>query len=181
MGNEAFHLAGHLWVLGMFGVLAFLEANKVGLFLVPPFGATLSILLLLPDAAIAQPYALIVGSVAGAAVGTLISLFAHGLAMAVLAAIVAFGVMILIRAYHPPGIALALYPLLLHTAAGVALGSQAKALVDYFEECRRKRNVIDYTGVCISTATEAAEVLQRTKEFREMVEAWIKVKHAQFA
>lgn len=53
------------------------------------------------------------GSVAGAAVGTLISLFAHGLAMAVLAAIVAFGVMSLIRAFHPPGIALALYPLLL--------------------------------------------------------------------
>jgi hypothetical protein len=30
----------------MFGVLAFLEFNKIGLYLVPPFGATLSILLL---------------------------------------------------------------------------------------------------------------------------------------
>lgn len=109
-----FNLAGYLWVAAMFGVLAGLEANRIGLFLVPPFGATLSILLLLPDAAIAQPYALIVGSVAGASVGTLISLFARGLGMAVLAAVVAFGVINLIHAYHPPGVALAIYPLLLH-------------------------------------------------------------------
>lgn len=114
-GTEAtFNLAGYLWVAAMFGVLACLEANRVGLYLVPPFGATLSILLLLPDAAIAQPYALIVGSVAGDSVGTLISMFARGLGMAVLAAVVAFGVISLIRAYHPPGVALAIYPLLLH-------------------------------------------------------------------
>jgi CBS-domain-containing membrane protein len=54
----------------MFGVLAALEANRIGVFLVPPFGATLTILMLLPDAPVAQPYDLIVGSVCGAAVGT---------------------------------------------------------------------------------------------------------------
>ena len=86
----------------MFGVLAVLEANRIGLYLVPPFGATLSILFLVPDAAIAQPYPLIVGSVAGASVGTLISLFTRGLGAAVLAAVVAFGVMTRIGAYHPP-------------------------------------------------------------------------------
>ncbi|MGH9359260.1 MAG: HPP family protein [Terriglobia bacterium] len=110
----AFDMAGYLWMAGMFGVLAGLQSDKVGLFLVPPFGATLSILLLLPDATIAQPYALIVGSVAGASVGTIISLFTRGLGMAVLAAVVAFGVINLIRAYHPPGVALAIYPILLH-------------------------------------------------------------------
>ncbi len=115
-GTEpTFNLAGHLWVVCMFGVLAVLEANKIGLYLVPPFGATLSILLLLPEAAIAQPYALIVGSVASASVGSLIGMFDRGLGMAVFAAIVAFGVMSLIHAFHPPGIALALYPILLHT------------------------------------------------------------------
>jgi CBS-domain-containing membrane protein len=114
-GTKAtFNLPGCLWLAGMFGILAALEANRIGLYLVPPFGATLSILLLLPDATIAQPYALIVGSVAGASVGTLMSLFARGLGMAVLAAVVAFGVMTLIRAFHPPGVALALYPMLLH-------------------------------------------------------------------
>lgn len=64
--------------------------------------------------------------------------------------------------------------------ARIALGSQAKTLMDYFEGCRRKRNVIDYTGVQIATATEAAEVLQRAKEFYKMVEGWIKTKHPQF-
>jgi CBS-domain-containing membrane protein len=112
--NGTFNLAGCLWMAGMFGVLAALEANRIGLYLIPPFGATLSILFLVPDAAIAQPYALIVGSVAGASIGTLMSLFARGLGVAVLAAVVAFGVMTLLRAYHPPGVALALYPVLLH-------------------------------------------------------------------
>lgn len=112
--KPTFNVAGYLWIAGMFGVLAALEANRVGLFLVPPFGATLSILLLLPDSAIAQPYALIVGSVVGTSVGTIMSLFAQGLGIAVLAAVVAFAVINLIHAYHPPGVALAIYPLLLH-------------------------------------------------------------------
>jgi CBS-domain-containing membrane protein len=62
----------------------------------------------------AQPYALIVGSVVGACVGTLLSLFATGLAMAVLAAMLACLVITLIRAFHPPAVALAMYPLLFH-------------------------------------------------------------------
>ena len=98
----------------MFGVLALLEANRIGVFLVPPFGATLTILMLLPDAAVAQPYALIAGSVGGAAVGTGISFFGSGVGMSVLAMIVAFLVISLIHAYHPPGVALASIPVLLH-------------------------------------------------------------------
>ena len=61
--------------------------------------------------------------------------------------------------------------------AGVALGKQADKLVLFFEGCRRKRNVIDYTGVQIATATEAAELLQRAEEFSTLVEAWIKSAH----
>ena len=34
--------------------------------------------------------------------------------MAILAAVAAFGIINLIHAYHPPGVALAMYPLLLH-------------------------------------------------------------------
>ncbi len=66
-------------------------------------------------------------------------------------------------------------------AASLALGNQAKTLLDYFEGCRRKRNVIDYTGVRIATATEAAEVLLHAKQFKKMVEAWIKTKHPQLS
>jgi CBS domain-containing membrane protein len=98
----------------MFAVLAVLEANRIGVFLVPPFGATLTILMLLPDTPVAQPYALIVGSVCGAAVGTGISFLGSGLGMAVLAMIAAFVVISLIHAYHPPAVALAAIPVLLH-------------------------------------------------------------------
>jgi CBS domain-containing membrane protein len=107
-------IPGYLWALGMLSVLAFLEGDKIGLYLVPPFGATLFILLFLPNAPIAQPYALIVGSVVGASVGTLLSLFARGLGMAVLTAIVACLVICLVHAFHPPAVALALYPMLFH-------------------------------------------------------------------
>ena len=107
----------YLWVVCMFGLLAALETNKIGLFLVPPFGASLTILLVLPSAQIAQPYPLIAGSVTGATVGTLLCLVARGPAMAIVAAVAAFGILNLMRAYHPPGVALAMYPPLLHAGA----------------------------------------------------------------
>ena len=107
-------LGGYLWVAAMFGVLAALEANRIGVFLVPPFAATLTILMLLPETPVAQPYALIMGSVCGAAVGTGVSFLGSGLGMAVLAMIAAFVVISLIHAYHPPAVALASIPVLLH-------------------------------------------------------------------
>jgi CBS-domain-containing membrane protein len=105
---------GYLWLISMFGVLAFLEFNKIGLYLVPPFGATLSLLLLLPEAQVSQPYALVVGSVVGASIGTLLSLSATGSGMAILAAIVTCLVISVIHAFHPPAVALAMVPLLVH-------------------------------------------------------------------
>jgi hypothetical protein len=61
--------------------------------------------------------------------------------------------------------------------AGVALGKQADRLIVFFDSCRRKRNVIDYTGVQIATSTEAAELVQRAQEFHALVEAWIRTNH----
>ena len=52
---------------------------------------------------------------AGATVGTLLSLISCGAVMAIVAAVVAFGIVNLLRAFHPPAIALAMCPLLLHT------------------------------------------------------------------
>jgi hypothetical protein len=37
-----------LWILSMLGLLALLEDNRLGLYLIPPFGATLTILLIFP-------------------------------------------------------------------------------------------------------------------------------------
>jgi CBS-domain-containing membrane protein len=99
--------------LGMFCVLAALQADRIGLFLVPPFGASLTILMFLPDAPVAQPYTVIGGSVVGAAVGTAFSFFGRGPGMGVLAMIAAFLVISLIQAYHPPAVALAMIPVLL--------------------------------------------------------------------
>ena len=61
--------------------------------------------------------------------------------------------------------------------AGLALGKAADPLVQFFDVSRRKRNVIDYTGAQIATSTEAAEVLQRARQFLALVEAWILAKH----
>jgi hypothetical protein len=61
--------------------------------------------------------------------------------------------------------------------AALALGKQADLLVLFFDGCRRKRNVIDYTGVQIATSTEAAELLQRAQEFSALVESWIQNTH----
>lgn len=119
--TPTFNAAGYLWIAAMFGILASLEANRLGLFLVPPFGATLSILLLLPDAKIAQPYSIIGGSVVGAAIGTGVAYFDRSLGAAVVALLLAFAVLSLIRAYHPPGVALSIYPILLHPGHWFAL------------------------------------------------------------
>jgi CBS domain-containing membrane protein len=96
--KSSFNVAEFIWILSMFGVLAFLTDIRIGLFLIPPFGATLTILLVIPDAPVAQPYALVAGSVVGASVGTLLSLFSHGSLMAILAAVLAFGIINVIHA-----------------------------------------------------------------------------------
>ena len=54
-----------------------------------------------------------------------------------------------------------------------ALGAGADKYADYFERCRRKRNVIDYTRSHVATETEAQEILEKAIEFHGFVEAWI--------
>jgi hypothetical protein len=55
----------------------------------------------------------------------------------------------------------------------LALGAGADKYADYFETCRRKRNVIDYTRSHVATETEAGEIVETTTRFYEFVEAWI--------
>jgi len=65
-------------------------------------------------------------------------------------------------------------------AVKIALGKQSKALTDYFDACRRKRNHIDYDASEVVTDTEAQELLEKAEEFREMVEEWIRKYHSAF-
>ena len=55
----------------------------------------------------------------------------------------------------------------------ITLSANASTYADYFERCRRKRNVIDYTRSHVATETEAQEILEKATEFHGFVEAWI--------
>jgi CBS-domain-containing membrane protein len=85
------------------------------IFLVPPFAATLTILVYLPNTPVARPIAVVCGSVLGAAIGTVLSLFSGtGAGVATLAAVTTMALLALFRVFHPPGVALAMCPALLH-------------------------------------------------------------------
>lgn len=62
-------------------------------------------------------------------------------------------------------------------AAKLAIGKAADSYCDYFDICRRKRNVIDYDDANVATETESQEILTKAKEFLEMVEQWIAQKN----
>ncbi len=55
----------------------------------------------------------------------------------------------------------------------LAIGKAANPFADYFDRCRRKRNVIDYDDAYVATETEAREIVTKAKEFLDMVERWI--------
>ena len=61
-------------------------------------------------------------------------------------------------------------------AITLAVGTAVSAYADYFETCRRKRNVIDYTRSHVATDSEADEIVSKAREFYELVEGWIKSK-----
>jgi len=62
-------------------------------------------------------------------------------------------------------------------AAGHLLGDAAVHLIDYFDVCRRKRNQIDYLHAAVASDTEAAELVEKAEEFRDIVETWIASVH----
>lgn len=62
-------------------------------------------------------------------------------------------------------------------AARLALGASAARHLDFFEACRRKRNVIDYDHASVATHTEAQEIVAETNDFFELVEHWIAANH----
>jgi hypothetical protein len=65
-------------------------------------------------------------------------------------------------------------------AIPLALGADAGRYADYFERCRRKRNVIDYTRSQVATESEAQEIVRQATEFLEYVEVWIRSNYPEF-
>jgi CBS domain-containing membrane protein len=100
---------------GLLGALTWLDLRDGPIFLLPPFAATLTILVYLPNTPVAQPITVVGGSVFGAATGTVFCLYlGPGAGVAVLAALAAMIMLPLLRVFHPPGAALAMCPALLH-------------------------------------------------------------------
>jgi len=59
----------------------------------------------------------------------------------------------------------------------LAMGKAADPYADYFDRCRRKRNVIDYDDTFVATETEANEIMTKGTEFVKIVERWIAKNH----
>ncbi len=58
-------------------------------------------------------------------------------------------------------------------AAGLVLGPGGRLFTDYFETCRRQRNVIDYDYAEVATESEARFLRQKLTEYQQLVEGWI--------
>jgi len=105
-------VVGCVWMAGLLGPLTWLDLRDDR---DPPFAATLTILVYLPNASVARPIAVVCGSVLGATTGTIFSLvLGPGAGPALLAALAAMIMLPLLRVFHPPGTALAMCPALLH-------------------------------------------------------------------
>jgi uncharacterized protein (UPF0332 family) len=57
------------------------------------------------------------------------------------------------------------------------LGEEHIDLVDYFNDCRRKRNLADYIGVGYVSKTEADELLSEAESFARFVQDWVYASH----
>jgi hypothetical protein len=62
-------------------------------------------------------------------------------------------------------------------AAGLVLGAGGRHFTDYFETCRRKRNVIDYDSADVVSESQAAELAAKAIEYHRLVESWIVKNH----
>jgi hypothetical protein len=66
-------------------------------------------------------------------------------------------------------------------ALPLAMNAGVKPLAIYFDLCRRKRNALDYELAYVATEVEASEILEKAREFRHLVEAWIATEYPTLA
>lgn len=97
--------------LGVAGLLLLSPAMdlRLGLYLIAPFGATAVLVFAVPSSPLAQPWSAVVGNTASALVAVAVCALIGDPALRVALAVgLAIAVMILIRALHPPGGAVAM-------------------------------------------------------------------------
>lgn len=59
------------------------------------------------------------------------------------------------------------------------LDTGSHEMLDYFQNCRTKRNVLAYDRAGETSATDARELLSEARRFSETVMAWLKTRHPQ--
>ncbi len=101
---------GALIGLGVAGfLLSLFDLHDAGLYLIAPFGATSVLLFAVPNSPLAQPWSAIIGNSVAALAGIAVCLLIDDPVLAVALAVgLAIAVMILVRAVHPPGGAVAM-------------------------------------------------------------------------
>ncbi|WP_430474042.1 HPP family protein [Thalassospira lucentensis] len=101
---------GALIGLGVAGfLLSFFDLQGAGLYLIAPFGASSVLLFAIPNSPLAQPWSAIVGNSVAALAGVAVCLVIDDPVLRVALAVgLAISVMILVRAVHPPGGAVAM-------------------------------------------------------------------------
>ncbi len=62
-------------------------------------------------------------------------------------------------------------------ALPLILGSGKKADAEYLENCRKKRNVVEYDYVGGASAKDAEELIEFVNELKDEVLKWLKAKH----
>jgi hypothetical protein len=62
-------------------------------------------------------------------------------------------------------------------ALEIAMGASISPLAAYFDTCRRKRNQVDYDFANAASETEADELIEKTDEFKTLVQEWLREKH----
>jgi hypothetical protein len=63
------------------------------------------------------------------------------------------------------------------TALPEILGEAKKADAKYLDDCRKKRNIVEYEYVGGASGPDADELIEFVKDLRDEVIAWLKKKH----
>lgn len=63
----------------------------------------------------------------------------------------------------------------------ITLETEDKSRIGYFDSCRRKRNVADYSGVGQISESEADELFREAADFAAKARDWIKQNHSSLA
>jgi len=58
------------------------------------------------------------------------------------------------------------------------MGSSFDTLAAYFDSCRQSRNDLSYGAASVVSDSDAMELLEKTTEFRESVEDWLRTHHS---